>query len=142
MIYSESAMTDFSYPVDETREAIQRRDVVSTIGCIQSHLMRIVMASPGVFDVQKSVTHHILATLRGESINVNSAQERALRELLQTVHRGMRGGMFHGVNLRSGAIQRLSREGSLWLQEILEKKPTVPDRELPILPPAEPDIPD
>ena len=136
MIARESTITDFSYPVDETLEAIQRKDVAGVIGCIQVHLMRIIATSPLIFDVQQNVTNRVLSALQSESIEINTTQERTLRELLQTVYRGMRGGTFHGVNLRNDAIQRLSREGSLWLQKILigETEPAISNGEI-IIPP-------
>jgi hypothetical protein len=122
-----------SFPQQETYEAVQRKDVLSVIGCIQVHLMRIVAISPLIFDVQKNVVDHVLVALRRESITIDTTQERTMRELIQTVYRGMCGGIFHGIDVRRDAIQRMLREGSLLFQNILlieEKKLTVLDREL------------
>lgn len=120
------------FPEQEVHEAVRRKDIFGVIGCIQVHIMKIVAISPPLYDIQGNVSNRVLAALTSESINIDRKQEKTLRELLQTVYRGMRSG-----NTRGDSIKRLLERGIPLLENIFTAEKSSAPTFQDIMPPPD-----
>lgn len=69
----------FHFPSQEVNEAVQRRDIIGVISCVQVHILRVLSQSPLVYDVQKHIADTIFSALQQESILINTEQESDIR---------------------------------------------------------------
>ncbi len=111
-----------AFPIERAREAIVHSSALELIGHIHEHLWTIIDQNFLLYDIQTNICDHLFRILDETSHTIRKHDEVSLRKLLQTVYRGMRGGMFHGIDTRQTSINILREKVVPLITQILEKE--------------------